>query len=113
MIETLKCFRDKLTTSDIMTEAVDDDAFTAMSQIKENRSGTLKLQNGSLAVDVGGNVYLTTIVTTTPTGDEAVAEGTDQLRRAASPHSTATGQLSVQSGNLYLTNDTQQVTLVD
>ncbi|MDY6774016.1 MAG: hypothetical protein SVS85_02350 [Candidatus Nanohaloarchaea archaeon] len=96
-----------------MGESVTSEESQAIYKLKNNRSGNLKLKNGRLAVDTGTDTYYTTIVGDQDFGNEAVGgDEEDQLRKAES-HPTATGDLYLSNGYLYLTNYTGKVTLVD
>lgn len=96
-----------------MTESKQGESHTAINQLKNNRSGNLKLKNGRLAIDTGTNTYYTTAVGSQTFGNEAVGgDETEELRKAES-HPSATGDLYLSNGYLYLTNATGKVTLVD
>ena len=82
-----------------------------IGQLKNNISGSLQLSNGRLVADTGTGTTPVTIVGTQPFDRSVRANPQDELTRAQS-HPSATGDLYVQNGNLYLTNDSGQVTLV-
>jgi len=95
-----------------MPDSVENDAQKAINSLKSNRTGNLELKNGKLAIDTGTSVYYTTAYgTPTFEGESVRNDEADELTRAES-HPTATGDLYLQNGNLYLTNETGQVTLV-
>lgn len=84
-----------------------------ITDIKENRSGTLKLENGRVSVDTGTNVYSTALIASdvAGAGDEAaIGEESNELKYAVS-HPNATGVLRIDNGYLYLTNESGKVTL--
>lgn len=95
-----------------MADSIENDAQTAIADLKNNRSGNLELKNGQVAIDTGTNVYYTTIVGTVTFGDEAVRNDDQDELKYAESHPNATGDLYVNNGNLYLTNETGQVKLI-
>lgn len=95
-----------------MPETYRNKAQVAIGQLKNNRTGNLKLKNGRLAVDTGTNVYYTTVDGGTAETEAIVGQVSEDLRRAKNA-STHTGNLYLSGGKLYATGYIGTITLID
>lgn len=73
-----------------------------MKELKQNRTGSLKIQNGRLAIDTGANVYYTELVGATDEQfTEAIAGIDQQDVGQVKGGATFTADLEVRNGNFY------------